>query len=80
MPQHVHLHVIEPGRCTYYLGDVLFADDPRLTPELRARERDAHGGSGIVQPRRDGAGWRAQRDVVLGLNVPDYERCTPRRT
>lgn len=79
VPQHVHLHVIEPGRCTYYLGDVLFADDPRLTSALRARERDAHGGSGIVQPQRDRAGnWSAQRDVVLGLDVPGYERCASR--
>lgn len=75
VPQHVHLHVIEPGRCTYYLGDVLFDDDPRLTPLLRERERAAHGGSGIVRPQRDGNGWRAQRDVVLGLGVPDYARC-----
>ena len=54
-------------------------DDPRLTPALRARERNAYGGSGIVQPRRDGDGlWKAQRDIVLGLNVPDYARCTQR--
>ncbi|MBO9663872.1 hypothetical protein [Dokdonella sp.] len=79
VPQHVHLHVIEPGRCTYYLGDVLFTDDPRLTPALRARERDAHGGSGIVEPRRDRQGrWSVQRDVVLGLGVPGYERCASR--
>lgn len=77
MPQHVHLHVIEPGRCTYYLGDVLFDDDPRLTPALRERERGAPGGSGIVQPLRDADGWRAQRDVVLGLGVPDYRQCAP---
>lgn len=79
VPQHIHLHIVEPARCTYYLGDVLFDDDPRLTPALRARERNAYGGSGIVQPRRDGDGlWKAQRDIVLGLNVPDYARCTQR--
>lgn len=75
VPQHVHLHVLEPGRCTYYLGDVLFDDDPRLTPALRERERAAHGGSGIVRPLRDEDGWRARRDVVLGLGVSGYERC-----
>ena len=44
-----------------------------------ARWTGAYGGSGIVQPRRDGDGlWKAQRDIVLGLNVPDYARCTRR--
>lgn len=75
VPQHVHVHVIEPGRCTYYLGDVLFADDPLLTPALRARERDAPGGDGVVTPRGDAKGWSATRDIVLGLNVPGYATC-----
>lgn len=75
-PQHIHLHVIEPGRCTYYLGDVLFDDDPRLTAARRARQRLAYGGSGIARPQGDArTGWRVQRDIVLGLNVPGYARC-----
>lgn len=75
IPQHIHLHVIEPGRCTYYIGDVLFADDPRLTPALRERERNARGGDGVVTPRGDPSGWTAARDIVLGRNVPDYAAC-----
>lgn len=78
VPQHVHMHVVEPGRCTYYLGDALFDDDPRLTPALRERERKAPGGSGIARPQRAGDGWRARRDVVLGLDVAGYERCAPK--
>ena len=75
IPQHVHLHVIEPGRCTYYLGDVLFADDARLTPGKRAAERDARGGDGVVTPHGDATRWTATRDIVLGLNVPEYGDC-----
>ncbi|MDC8014964.1 hypothetical protein [Tahibacter soli] len=75
IPQHVHLHVIEPGRCTYYLGDVLFADDPLLTPALRERERNAPGGDGVVTPKGDAKGWTAARDIVLGLNVPEHAVC-----
>ena len=75
-PQHIHMHVIEPGRCTYYLGDVLFDDDPRLTAARRARQRLAYGGSGIARPQGHArTGWRVQRDIVLGLNVPGYQRC-----
>jgi protocatechuate 3,4-dioxygenase beta subunit len=77
VPQHIHLHVIEPGRCTYYLGDVLFDDDPLLTPALRARESDAHGGNGIVVAKGDAkVGWRVTRDITLGRNVADYAACT----
>lgn len=74
-PQHVHLHVIEPGRCTYYIGDVLFTDDPRLTPALRERERKAPGGDGVVTPGGDASGWKAKRDIVLGLDVAGYATC-----
>ena len=75
-PQHIHMHAIEPGRCTYYLGDVLFDDDPRLTAERRARQRSAYGGNGIAHPQGDArTGWSVRRDIVLGLNVPGYARC-----
>jgi protocatechuate 3,4-dioxygenase beta subunit len=75
IPQHVHLHVLEPGRCTYYIDDLLFDDDPRLTATER-RRLEGRGGSGIAEPRRDADGtWRARRDIVLGESVPGYERC-----
>lgn len=74
--QHIHMHVIEPGRCTYYLGDVLFADDPKLDERQRQRQDQAFGGNGIVQPRGDAAsGWSATRDIHLGMNVPGYGQC-----
>ncbi len=73
-PQHVHMHVIEPGRCTYYISDVYFGDDPRLTDKER-NERSPRCGSGVVTPfKRDGV-WIAERNIVLGLNVPGW---TPR--
>jgi protocatechuate 3,4-dioxygenase beta subunit len=75
-PQHVHLHVIEPGRCTYYIDDVLFADDPLLTAAHRRTMRTGRGGDALVTPRRDAAGtWHATRDIVLGALVPGYASC-----
>jgi len=72
-PQHVHMHLIEPGRCTYYLGDVYFDDDPMLSEAIRRRCEGDRGGSGLVMPIRDGDGvWIAQRDVELGKAVPGY--------
>jgi protocatechuate 3,4-dioxygenase beta subunit len=74
-PQHIHLHVIEPGCALYYIADVQFRDDPLLTAALLARIDDARGGSGLVQPvKRDGA-WQVQRDIVLGQGVNGYPAC-----
>jgi protocatechuate 3,4-dioxygenase beta subunit len=73
IPAHVHMHVIEPGRCTYYIDDILFEDDPRLDPATRKRMYRGRGGGGIAQPTRDESGrWLVRRDIVLGENIPGY--------
>lgn len=72
-PEHVHLHVIEPGCCHYYIDDVMFEDDPRLTPRLRESLTSGRGGPGIVTPTRDADGvWQVRRDIVLGEAVPGH--------
>jgi protocatechuate 3,4-dioxygenase beta subunit len=73
IPQHVHMHVIEPGRCTYYIDDLLFADDPRLTAAQRASYDRGRGASGVATPVKgaDGA-WSARRDIRLGEKIPGY--------
>lgn len=73
LPAHVHMHVIEVGRCTYYIDDILFEDDPRLTKEKKAALILDRGGSGLVKPRMDSAGaWVVRRDIHLGKNIPGY--------
>ncbi|MBD3161851.1 MAG: hypothetical protein GF346_06210 [Candidatus Eisenbacteria bacterium] len=73
MPQHLHMHVIEPGRCTYYIDDIVFTDDPRLAPERREQYTHGRGGSGVVTPRRDEEGtWIVERDILLGSGIPGY--------
>jgi protocatechuate 3,4-dioxygenase beta subunit len=75
-PQHIHLHVIEPGRCTYWIDGVHFDDDPRLTRPMRLRMVASRGGRGIVVPARDANGlWHARRDIQLGQGIPDYREC-----
>lgn len=77
LPQHIHLNVIEPGCATYYIDDVMFEDDPRLTPTLRRKLDRGRGGHGIVTPVRIGGVWHAQRDIVLGARIPGYRACAP---
>ena len=73
IPQHVHMHVIEPGRATYYLDEIVFSDDPRLTPMARKQSGTGRGGEAVVTPTRDRDGTLlVTRDIVLGLNVPGY--------
>jgi protocatechuate 3,4-dioxygenase beta subunit len=74
VPQHIHMHVIEPGCATYYIDDVHFTDDPLLEPGTREAKR---AGSGIVTPRRAGGVWQVTRDIRLGLNIPGHPGCKP---
>ena len=64
-PQHVHLTVQLPGEAERWIDEVVFDDDPRLTPERIAR-LEGRGGSGVTHPRRDAQGvWHAVRNIDL---------------
>ncbi len=73
LPAHVHMHVLELGRCTYYIDDIMFQDDPRLTETMRQRLTLGRGGRAVVAPVKDAARtWRVTRDIALGASVPGY--------
>jgi len=72
IPEHIHMHVIEPGRATYYIGDVMFRDDPKLTPRQVQQLSHGRGGDGIVTPERRQGVWLVRRDIMLGLGVSGY--------
>lgn len=74
-PEHVHMHVIERGCAAYYIDDVMFTDDPLLTPAVRRRQDGARAGSGIATPTRVEGRWHVTRDIRLGLNIPGYPPC-----
>lgn len=71
IPAHIHFVVKEPNLNEYYVDDLVFDDDPLLTPELR-RTMENRGGSGIVKLRESGESRIAERTFILGLNIPDY--------
>jgi len=71
IPQHIHMHVIEPGRVTYFIDDIVFSDDRRLTPEAR-KKFTGRGGDGIVTPTVDAGILTVTRDIYLGKNIPGY--------
>lgn len=72
IPAHVHPIVKEPHLVEYYLDEYRFEGDPLLTADERARAEN-RGGSGIIRLERNRDGvWIGRRDIVLGLNIPNY--------
>ncbi|MBF8964933.1 intradiol ring-cleavage dioxygenase [Pontibacter sp. FD36] len=70
-PAHIHITVKEPDKNEYYLDDFLFEDDSLLTQQVRASRKD-RGGNGIITLGREGELLVAERDIILGQNIPDY--------
>ena len=75
LPQHIHIHVLEPGCATYYLEDITFSDDTRMTNAKRREFFNDRGGSGYSTPQRVDGVWTVQRDITLGQAISDYPRC-----
>ncbi len=71
-PEHIHLTVKEFDRNEYYLDSYLFDDDPLLSLEKR-QKLDSRGGSGIMKPVIKNGLVSIHRDIILGLNIPDYD-------
>lgn len=70
-PEHIHITVKEPEKNEYYIEDFYFDNDPLLTPQKR-KERKRRGGSGIVSAIQMQDIYHIERNIILGLNIPDY--------
>lgn len=75
VPQHIHMHVIEPGCATYYIDDIEFSDDPLKAPESAQQQARARGGSGLVSPELREGVWQVRREIHLGRGVPGHPGC-----
>jgi len=71
-PEHIHLYIKEPGKVPYYVDSYMFEDDPFLTEAKRTALHN-RGGYGIVNLQLDNGNYTAQRDIILGLNIPNYK-------
>lgn len=75
-PAHVHLYVKEEGREHYYLDNFVFDNDMLLSSSKRKRMEN-RGGSGVIRfVKKDGL-LVGERDIYLGLNIPDYNKEEP---
>jgi protocatechuate 3,4-dioxygenase beta subunit len=71
-PEHIHIYVKEVHTIPYYIDSYLFESDPTLTEEIKESEKN-RGGSGIIKLKMKDGILTANRDLILGLNIPDYE-------
>jgi protocatechuate 3,4-dioxygenase beta subunit len=71
-PAHIHITVKEPNDLKeYYLDDFVFDDDKLLT-SARRQKMENRSGSGIIRFVRKGDLQIGERNIILGLNIPDY--------
>jgi protocatechuate 3,4-dioxygenase beta subunit len=77
LPAHIHMHIIEPGCFTYYIDDILFKDDSRLTQAQISKLTLGRGGNGVGLPLKRKGTWQIKRDIILGKNIPGYYTCRP---
>ncbi len=71
-PAHIHFTVKEPDKNEYYIDSIVFEDDPLLSKNA-GEKKNPRGGNGIIKLIKEGDLLIAERDIILGLNVPNYE-------
>ncbi|MBL7877219.1 MAG: intradiol ring-cleavage dioxygenase [Cyclobacteriaceae bacterium] len=73
-PAHVHITVKEPNDIKeYYIDDFVFDDDKLLT-SARRRKMENRCGSGVLRLVQKGDLHIGERNIILGLNIPDYPK------
>jgi protocatechuate 3,4-dioxygenase beta subunit len=73
-PAHIHFTVKEPNDIKeYYIDDVVFDDDPLLNTEARAKLENRCG-SGIVRLAAKESLQVGERNLILGLNIPNHPK------
>lgn len=71
-PEHVHVTVKEPNDINeYYIDDFVFDDDELLTPAKR-NKLENRCGNGVVRLVQKGNLFVGERNIILGLNIPNY--------
>lgn len=71
-PAHIHITVKEPNDLKeYYIDDFVFDDDKLLTSSKRLKMEN-RAGSGILRTVKKAGLEIGERNLVLGLNIPNY--------
>jgi len=58
----------------YYPDDIVFHDDSLLRPYLKKHTPKNRGGNGVTQISLESNIQMAGREIILGLNIPNYPK------
>jgi len=70
-PEHLHIYIKEPNKRPYYIDNYIFQDDPTLKQETLDKQQ-FRAGSGLIELQDQNGILVGYRDIVLGLNIPNY--------
>jgi protocatechuate 3,4-dioxygenase beta subunit len=70
-PAHIHPTILEPDGRYYWVAEYLFKGDKYLT-ESEISPESPYGGQGLLSLRKENDILVAERDIILGKNVPNY--------
>jgi protocatechuate 3,4-dioxygenase beta subunit len=65
--------VKEAKKIPYYIDNYTFSDDPTLKEEDINVQKN-RGGYGLLDLKEQDGILTGHRDIILGLNIPDYEK------
>lgn len=72
VPAHIHATIKEPNDINeYYIDDFVFDDDKLLTFSYR-KKMENRCGSGVLRLIKKDSLFIGERNMYLGLNIPDY--------
>ena len=69
--EHIHIYIKEPDKNPYYIDNYIFSDDPNLNDE-DIQSQKKRGGSGLITLFEENGILNGKRDIILGLNIPNY--------
>lgn len=78
-PAHIHATIKEPNAINeYYIDEFVFDDDAILDAKARQRMENRCG-SGVLRLVLKGDLMVGERDLILGLNIPDHPEASKAR-
>jgi len=71
-PEHIHIYGKKSNTIPYYINSHFFDSNSLLTQEKKESHKN-RGGSRIIKLQLEDGIWTANRDIILGLNIPNYK-------
>lgn len=71
-PAHIHITVKEPNDIKEYYIDEFVFDDDKILSSAKRKKMENRCGSGVLRLVHKNGLQIGERNIILGLNIPDY--------